>query len=53
MPGSALAPPLGVTEKLEREARFKDWLRFHRYLDFVSDEQLEAFAVHAVSEQCP
>jgi hypothetical protein len=32
-------------EKLEREARFTDWLRFHRYLDFVSDEQLEAFAV--------
>lgn len=32
-------------ERLEQESRFRDWLRFERYLEFVSDQQLEFFAV--------
>jgi hypothetical protein len=32
-------------ERLEQETRFEDWLRFQRYLEFLSDEQLEVFAV--------
>jgi hypothetical protein len=32
-------------ERLEQETRFKDWLRFQRYLESLSDEQLEFFAV--------
>jgi hypothetical protein len=32
-------------EVLERETRFQDWLRFQRYLEALSVEQLEAFVV--------
>lgn len=32
-------------ERLERETRFKDWLRFQRYIESLNDQQLEAFIV--------
>lgn len=32
-------------ERLERQERFKEWLRFQRYLDCVTDNQLEFLVV--------
>jgi hypothetical protein len=40
-----VAPLKNRVERLEQQARFRDWLRFHRYLDGMSVEQLEFFAV--------
>jgi hypothetical protein len=43
-----MVAPMAITtrvERLERERRFKDWLQFERYLEFLTDEQLAVFAI--------
>jgi len=32
-------------ERLEQETRFQNWLKFQRYLEYLSDDQLEHFVV--------
>jgi hypothetical protein len=32
-------------ERLEQERQFEDWPQFQRYLEFLTNEQLEVFAV--------